>query len=48
MLKKYCCVRYMTLIDKLEGMSWPQTGATHYHVHLGLPDKGHAIKGLVV
>ncbi len=26
-------------------MPWPQTGATQYH---GLPDKGHAIKGLVV
>ncbi len=24
------------------------TGATHYHALLGLPDKGHAIKGLVV
>ena len=24
------------------------TGAIHYHVRLGLPDKGHAIKGLVV
>ena len=30
-------------------MPWPQkTGATHYHAQLGLPDKGHAIKGLVV
>ena len=25
-----------------------QTGATHYHAQLGLPDKGRAIKGLVV
>ena len=29
-------------------MPWPQTGATQYHAQLGLPDKGHAIKGLVV
>ena len=31
-------------------MPWPKkkTGATHYHAHLGLPDKGRAIKGLVV
>ena len=29
-------------------MHWPQTGATHYHAQLGLPDKGRAIKGLVV
>ncbi len=25
-----------------------QTGATQYHVELGLPDKGLAVKGLVV
>ena len=29
-------------------MPWPQTGATHYHPQLGNPDKGRAIKGLVV
>ncbi len=29
-------------------MPWPKTGATQYHAKLGLPDKGHAIKGLVV
>ncbi len=29
-------------------MPWPKTGATQYHAQLGLPDKGHAIKGLVV
>ncbi len=29
-------------------MPWPQTGATQYHAQLGLPDKGRAIKGLVV
>ena len=25
-------------------MIGPKTGATHYHVQLGLPDKGYAIK----
>ena len=30
------------------GMPWPRTGATQYHAQLGLPDKGRAIKGLVV
>ncbi len=30
------------------GIPWPQAGATHYHIQLGLPDKGHANKGLVV
>ena len=29
-------------------MSWPQTGTTHYHAKLGLPDKDRAINGLVV
>ncbi len=29
-------------------MPGPQTGATHYHAQLGPPDKGRAIKGLVV
>ena len=29
-------------------MPWPQTGGTHYHAHLGLPDKGRAIQGFVV
>ncbi len=29
-------------------MPWPQTGATQYHAQLGLSDKGHAIKELVV
>ncbi len=28
-------------------MHWPQTSATQYHIQLGLPDKGCAIKGLV-
>ncbi len=30
------------------GMPWLQTGATHCHAKLGLPDQGHAIKGLFV
>ena len=30
------------------GVNWPQTGTTHSHAQLGLPDKGHAIKRLVV
>ena len=29
-------------------MPWPKTGATHYHAQSGLPDKGCAIKELVV
>ena len=29
-------------------MPWPKTDATHYHAHLGLSDKGLAIKELVV
>ena len=29
-------------------MPWPKTDATQYHAQLGLPDKGRAIKGLVV
>ena len=29
-------------------MPWPKTGETRYHAQLGLPDKGRAIKGLVV
>ncbi len=29
-------------------MPWPKTGATHYHVQLGLLDKGYVINGLVV
>ena len=29
-------------------MPLPKTVATHYHAQLGPPDKGRAIKGLVV
>ena len=45
----YCSyVKCATLIDRVERMSWPQTGATYYHVQLGISDKGRAIKELVV
>ena len=33
---------------RVGGMPWLQTCAVHYHVQLGLPDKGCAMKGLVV
>ena len=26
----------------------PEKSATHYNAQIGLPDKGHAMKGLVV
>ncbi len=29
-------------------MPWPKTGAIHYYAQLELPDKGYAIKWLVV
>ena len=29
-------------------MPWSKTGATQYHAQLGLPDKGCAIKKLVI
>ena len=29
-------------------MPWPKISATHYYAQLGLPDKGRAMKGLVV
>ncbi len=41
-------VRCAALIVRVWGMPWSQRGATHYHAQLGLPDKGYAIKGLVV
>ncbi len=45
----YCCYdRSWILIVWVEGMSWPQWGATQYNEQLGLPDKGRTIKGLVV
>ena len=37
-----------TLLAKVGGMPWPKTGASHYHAQIGLPDKGYAIKVLVV
>ena len=30
------------------GIPWPKTGATQYYAQLGFPDKGRAIKGLLV
>ena len=54
----YCFTDILNLIKPIQtrvcgligggGMPWPQTGATQYHAQLGLPDKGRAIKGLVV
>ena len=29
-------------------MPWPKTGVTQYHAPLGHPEKGRAIRGLVV
>ncbi len=43
-----CYVRCATLKVIVVGMSWPQSGTTYYHAHLGLKDKGRAIKGIVV
>ena len=34
--------------DINRGNALDETGATQYHAQLGLPDKGRAIKGLVV
>ena len=43
----YCCyLRCATLIDRVEGML--KTGATHCYAQIGLPDKDHAIKELIV
>ncbi len=43
----YCCyIRCATLIVRVGGMPWPQTGATHLHVQQGLSEKGRAIKGI--
>ncbi len=45
----YCCyVRCATFIVWVGEIPWSQTGTTHYHAQLRLPDKGRAIKGLVV
>ncbi len=44
----YCYARCATLLVLVGGMPWIQTGAIQYHAHIGLPDKGHAIKELVV
>ncbi len=37
-----------SMSTRVGGMPWPKTGATQYHAQLGLPDKGRAIKGMVV
>ncbi len=37
----------MRVINSM-GMPWPPKGAPQYHAQLGLPDKGRAIKKLVV
>ncbi len=34
--------------ERVDGMPWHQSGANHYHAQFGHPDKGRAIKGLVV
>ena len=48
-LPRYCYyVRCATLIVRVAGMPWPKTDAAHYPAQLGLPDKGRAIKDLVV
>ena len=41
-------IEYVIYSYYINSMPWPQTGATYYHAQLGLPDKGRAIKGLVV
>ena len=38
----------MRLKVKIRGLPWSPKGATQYHAQLGLPDKGCAIKVLVV
>ncbi len=44
MLKDALTVRSKTLIVGVEGMSWPKTGANHYHAQQGFSDKGCSIK----
>ncbi len=44
----WCYVGCATIIVRVRGMPWLQTGPTQYHTQLGLPDKGLAIKRLVV
>ena len=43
-----CSNQTTALVVRVRGMIWPQTGATHYHAKLGLPDKGRAVKVFVV
>ena len=35
-------------IVRVGGRPWSQTGVTHYHTQIRLPDKDSKIKGLVV
>ena len=35
---------FATLIVRVGGMSWLQTGVTHHHAQIGLPNKGRAIR----
>ncbi len=35
------------IIVRVGEMPWPKTGATHYHAHLGLLDRGRGIKVLL-
>ena len=43
-----CYVRCAILIEQVGGNALTPNRRTHYHAHLGLPDQGCAIKGLVV
>ncbi len=43
-----CNVWFTIPLIWIWGMPWPQTEATHCHAQFGLPDKGRAIKRLVV
>ena len=36
------------IFKSIDSLTFHQTGATQSHAHLGLPDKGRAIKGMVV
>ena len=43
-----CYVRCATLIVWVGWIPRPQTSTAQYHAQLGLPDKGRAMKGMVV
>ncbi len=45
----YCYyVRCTTLLVRVGGMPWPKIDANQYHIQFEFPDKGRAIKELVV